>query len=171
MNILTIKQAGSALILASVLAGCSSAKAPESTTAAEAPASPAAAGPSPEPVAAPAPAAESEESSTPTSIPDTADAIWQAIDQKSAELKATIQGGSLENVHHQAFAIRDLVAALPSHSPTLPAEDQAKLQGEVKFVATLADRLDAAGDAGDRAGAQENYDKLVAVLNGITRTK
>lgn len=171
MNVLTIKQAGPALILAGVLAGCGSGRTPESTTAAEAPAVPTAASSSPPSVVSTVPAAEAEASSTPTPIPDTADAIWQAIDQQSVQLKATIQDGSLENVHHQAFAIRDLVAALPSHSPALPPEDQSKLQGEVKFVATLADRLDATGDAGDRAGAQENYDKLVAVLNGITRTK
>lgn len=106
-----------------------------------------------------------------TTIPDSADAIWLAINQKSAELKATIANGDMKDVHHQAFAIRDLVAALPSHSPTLLAEDATKLQNEIKFVSTLADRLDTSGDAGDRAESQANYDKLVAVLDGITRNK
>lgn len=39
----------------------------------------------------------------------------------------------------------------------------------MKFVATLAERLDAAGDAGDKADVEANYDKLVAVLGGMTR--
>ena len=103
--------------------------------------------------------APAEEEAAPTAIPQTADAIWKALDQQSADLKATISSGGLKDVHHKAFAIRDLVAALPSHSPTLPADDQTKLQGEIKFVATLADRLDAAGDSNDKAGAQDNYDK------------
>ena len=104
-------------------------------------------------------------------IPATADAIWVEINKHSAELKATIAGGDLKEVHHHAFAIRDLVAALPSHSPQLPAEDAAKLAGEVKFVSTLADRLDESGDAGDKAGAQASFDQLTTVLTGITRTK
>ena len=66
---------------------------------------------------------------------------------------------------------RDLVAALPAHSPTLAAGDQSKLQGDIKFVSTLADRLDESGDAGDKAGTQASYDQLVQVLTGITRTK
>jgi hypothetical protein len=104
-------------------------------------------------------------------IPATVDGIWQAIDRQSAQLKASIQGGSLADVHHQAFAIRDLVAALAGRSGSLPVDAQAKLQGEAKFVATLADRLDASGDANDKEGAQANYDKLVGVLAGIARRK
>ena len=104
-------------------------------------------------------------------VPKTADAIWQAIDTHSSELKAAIESGALDTVHHHAFAIRDLIAALPAHSPATSVDEQTKLQNQVKFVATLADRLDASGDSGDRAGAQSNYDKLVAVLNGITRYK
>ena len=122
-------------------------------------------------VASPSPASEPEPAEASMAIPDSADGIWKAIDQQSADLKASIQSGALKDVHHKAFAIRDLVAALPAHSPTLLADEQTKLQGEVKFVATLADRLDATGDANDKAGAQENYDKLVTVLNGITRNK
>ncbi|MEO6172239.1 MAG: hypothetical protein ABIP02_03895 [Arenimonas sp.] len=70
-----------------------------------------------------------------------------------------------------AFAIRDLVAALPERSPTLSGEDKIKMENEIKFVSTLADRLDETGDAGDQAGSKANYEKLAAVLTGITRTK
>lgn len=168
MNIMTVKKLGSTLVLLGVLSGCKASQAPETTTdnpapAAETPAATAM------PAPAPAPAAEAE--AAPITIPDSADGIWQAIDEHSAQLKATVQSGSLESVHLHAFAIRDLVAALPARSPTLPDNEQTKLQGEMKFVATLADRLDETGDAGDKAGTQANYDKLVTVLNGITRTK
>ena len=100
-------------------------------------------------------------------IPVTSDGIWKAIDAKWAELKATIESGKLDNVHHEAFAIRDLVAALPSHSTTLSPEKLDKVKTNVKFVATLAERLDATGDAKDLAGTKQNYAKLTGVLTSI----
>ena len=164
MNTMTIRHIAASLIVIGALAGCTS-KAPDTASDAV----PLVAG---KPTVAATPQApEVHPVDVSTTIPDTADAIWKAIDQQSAELKTGIQSGDLKDVHHKAFAIRDLVAALPEHSPKLPADEQTKLQGEVKFVATLADRLDATGDANDKAGTQDNYDKLVAVLNGITRTK
>lgn len=167
MNLTTVKTIGSALVLISALSACKGKSETENTVATATPAAetaPAAAAPE----AMPAPAAPE---AAPMAIPATADAIWQEINKHSAELKATIDSGSLKEVHVHAFAIRDLVAALPTHSPTLPAADQTKLQGEVQFVTTLADRLDQSGDANDKAGSQANYDKLVTVLNGITRNK
>ena len=166
MQLTPLKTFGTALVLVGVLSGCKGNQAPEAaSTAPAAVTGEAAVAPAPEPM----PAAKAPEAAT--IIPDTADAIWQAIDTHSAELKATIASGSLGEVHHHAFANRDLVAALPSHSPTLGAEDQAKLEGEVKFVNTLADRLDESGDGADQAGSQSNYDQLVTVLAGITRYK
>ena len=170
MNLINLKHLGTTLVLISALAGC---KANQSSDTASTPsaATAEASAATPMPAEPASTTTASEADATPMAIPDTADAIWQAIDKHRAELKTTIESGSLGEVHHHAFAIRDLVAALPAHSPTLPAEDQAKLAGDVKFVATLASRLDETGDAGDKAGSQANYDKLVVVLNGITRTK
>lgn len=170
MNSARVKNLFPSLVLAAALAGCNADKAPDAASSTIVPANQAqvaAATPTEPTTATQAP--EAEGASIP--IPNTADGIWQAIDQQSAQLKASIRSGSLKDIHHQAFAIRDLVAALPAHSPVLPADEQTKLQDEVKSVATLADRLDTTGDANDKAGAQDNYDRLVAVLNGITRTK
>jgi hypothetical protein len=169
MKNFTMKTLSSSLVLIAILTGCKDNQAPNTATVESPPAVEV-------PAAAPTePASETTTEATKTAeatpIPDTADAIWLAIDQKKTELKAAIDSGSLDKVHHQAFAIRDLVAALPSKSPALAAEDQTKLENEVKFVTTLADRLDETGDANDKVGTQENYDKLVTVLNGITRTK
>lgn len=165
MNISTFKILGLSLIIVGSLAACKNNEAPAASTdqtpVAEAPAATI-------PAEAPAPAAEA---STPTSIPDSADGTWMAIDKQSAELKTAIDGNNLKGVHHTAFAIRDLVAALPERSPTLSGEDKIKLENEIKFVSTLADRLDETGDAGDQAGSKANYEKLAAVLTGITRTK
>jgi len=116
----------------------------------------------PAPKVGAAPSAKAEER-----LPATADGVWQAIDQKIVELGKTIQSGSLGEVHHLAYAVRDLVAALPERSKSLPADKLARVQGIVKFVSTLADRLDASGDARDKAATQANYEKLMKVLDGL----
>lgn len=110
-------------------------------------------------LAAPAPAAE-----TRTVVPATSAAILQAVDAQSAALQKLVRDGALADVHHVAFAIRDLVAALPAKSASLPPEKLAAVKGDAKFVATLAGRLDERGDANDRAGAQAEYAKLQKVL-------
>ena len=79
-------------------------------------------------------------------IPATSAGIWTAVDQKSAELRKLVTNGSLADVHRVAFSIRDLVAALPAKSTNLPAEKQAAVKTDVKFVATIAGRLDESGD-------------------------
>ena len=172
MNSLSLRTLGLSLALIGTLTACKDGAAPETASSApEAVANTEPAPPASPPEATPTPAMEAEEAGAPTAIPDSADGIWLAIDQHSSELKTTIASGELKQVHHHAFAIRDLLAALPANSPTLPAEEQAKLENEVKFVTTLADRLDETGDAGDRVGAQANFDKLQKVLSGITRYK
>ena len=101
-------------------------------------------------------------------IPATSQAIWQSIDKETEQLAALIQSGKFEEVHHHAFAIRDLVAALPAHSGALPADKLAQVKANSKlFVATLAGRLDATGDAKDKAGTESNFRKLQGVLKVI----
>ena len=107
---------------------------------------------------------------TTLTIPSTAAGIWQAIDAKNIELRSTIATGSLANVHHQAFAIRDLVAALPAHYPALAADKLARARSNGAFVATLAGRLDTSGDANDRAGSQASYDRLAKILIDLRAT-
>ncbi|MBI1213480.1 MAG: transporter [Alphaproteobacteria bacterium] len=104
---------------------------------------------------------------TAVTIPATATEIWQAIDTHLKELHADIDKGALNNVHAHAFAIRDLVRALPTHSPGLSADALAKVSTGVKFVDTLAERLDKTGDANDKAGTLANTDKLEKQLASI----
>lgn len=103
----------------------------------------------------------------PLQIPATSSAIWQAIDQQVAALSKAIQTGVFDEVHHHAFAIRDLVAALPARSASLPPEKLAQVNANVKFVAALAQRLDSAGDAKDKAGTESNFKKLQGILGVI----
>ncbi len=111
--------------------------------------------------------AQAAETTDKVIVPATLEGLWQAIDAKSAELKKTIESGALDQVHHEAYALRDLVAGLPVKSAALPAENLAKVKSSVRFVATLAERLDATGDAKDAAGTKQNFEKLTSVLASL----
>lgn len=100
-------------------------------------------------------------------IPDTPTAIWQSIDKEVDETSKLIQAGTIKDLHHHAFFIRDLVAGLPAHSASLPSDKLAKVKSDGKFVATIADRLDAAGDSNDKAAAESNFGKLKNILTTL----
>lgn len=100
-------------------------------------------------------------------VPVTAAGIWQLVDQETAELDRLIQRGQLDQVHHHAFAIRDLVTNLPMHAQARTPAQLARINSNVKFVTTLAERLDATGDAKDKAGTQANLAKLKQVLANL----
>lgn len=110
------------------------------------------------------------EEGTAEAIPASAGSIWEAIDQHMATLGRLVESGSLEEVHHQAFAIRDLVAALPARSSGLEAAQAKTLDADVKFVAVLAQRLDASGDSNDREGAKASLEKLKRLLDSMRTT-
>ena len=109
------------------------------------------------------PSAQASEAA-PMQVPATSAAIWQALDQQSAALNKAIQTGLFAEVHHRAFAIRDLVAALPARSGALPADKLAQVKTNAGYVATLAQRLDATGDAKDKVGTESNFRKLQQIL-------
>jgi hypothetical protein len=111
--------------------------------------------------------AHDEDKAAAIAIPDTPAAIWQLIDQETAETTKAIQTGALKDLHHHAYTIRDLVAALPDHSSSLPADKVTKVKADAKFVATLAQRLDAAGDSNNKSASVSNFDKLKDVLKQI----
>ena len=104
---------------------------------------------------------------TPVPTPRAAPAIWQAIDQQTAALGRAIQAGRFGEVHHRAYAIRDLALTLPAHSSALPPDKLVQVKANLPFIATLAQRLDATGDARDKAGTESNFRKLQQVLTAI----
>lgn len=111
--------------------------------------------------------ARADEGEKAITIPDTPAAIWQSIDSEVSEMNEMIQAGTLKELHHHAFAVRDLVAALPAKSASLPGDKLAKVKSDGKFVATLAERLDAAGDSNDQAASASNLEKLQKVLASL----
>lgn len=103
----------------------------------------------------------------PATGPDSVGGILQAVKVHEGELSNLVTAKELGKVHEAAFAIRDLVAALPEKSGQLSAEQQAKLKGNVKYVATLAERLDAAGDAKNQGATEATFKQLQSVLGAI----
>jgi hypothetical protein len=108
-----------------------------------------------------------EEPAATIAIPSTTTAIWVAIDTEVDGITNAIQADKLQELHHHAYAIRDLVAALPNRSSSLSPVDLARVKANVKFVATLAERLDAAGDSDDKTASESNFTKLKAILTSL----
>lgn len=104
---------------------------------------------------------------TPLVIPNTVAEIHQAVDKEMSEMDKMIESGSIKDLHHHAFAVRDLIAALPDKSVSLSQDKLTAVKSSGKFVATLAERLDAAGDGNDKAAAAENFNKLTGVVDTV----
>lgn len=113
------------------------------------------------------PLTQAEQEEAPVQIPATAAAVWESIDQHVVSLNKLIQSGTLKEVHHQAFAIRDLTAALPDRMGTLSSDTRNQIETQVKFVKVLATRLDESGDSNDRSGAKADLVKLRGVLKSM----
>lgn len=80
-----------------------------------------------------------------------------AIHGKQSELAEVVANKQLDDVHHLAFAIRDLAKPL---AEKVSADRRPKVEGTISNIAKLADELDASGDAGDQAKTEANVKKL-----------
>jgi len=94
-------------------------------------------------------------------MPDTVESLLAAIQKHDTELKETIASKKLEDVHHHAFAIRDLAKKLAAKAP---ADKKVRVDGAVANISKLADALDASGDANDQAKTESNLKQFDAVL-------
>ena len=94
-------------------------------------------------------------------IPETVEGIFKAIHEQHAHLAETVKNKKLADVHHIAFAIRDLANALPTKAA---ADKKTQVEGTVKNIAKLADDLDASGDANDQTKTEANLKKLDGLL-------
>lgn len=73
----------------------------------------------------------------------------------------------MDTIHQHAFAIRDLVKALPDLSKNLSEEQLKNLNQNVGYIEQLAKRLDKTGDANDKQGTEANWQKLQKLLAQI----
>lgn len=105
----------------------------------------------------PAPAANDGGHSHFTKIPGTVPEIWKKIHQQQAELIKTVAAKDLGEAHDHAFAIRDLVKALPAK---VSAEHKANAEAGVKEIRKLAADIDKSGAAGAQKATEANVKKL-----------
>jgi len=97
-------------------------------------------------------------------IPDTVDGILKEIHQHHESLAETVKAKKLGDVHHHAFAIRDLAKALPAKANP---DHKKMVENAVKKVSQIAEDLDKSGDAGDQAKTEANLKKMDAALKTL----
>ena len=99
-------------------------------------------------------------------MPETAEGIMTEIHKHHGELADVVKSKKLADVHHHAFAIRDLANGLPAK---VAADKKARVEGSVKNIAKLAEDLDKTGDDNNQAGTEANLKKLDGVLMALEK--
>ena len=99
-------------------------------------------------------------------MPETADGIMTEIHKHHGELADVVKSKKLADVHHHAFAIRDLANGLPAK---VAAVKKARVEGSVKNIAKLAEDLDKTGDDNNQAATEANLKKLDGVLMALEK--
>lgn len=125
-------------------------------------------------MAAPCPAVDAQQHHEPegkaqTATPATAGEILAKVDVQLADLDKTITAKELDKVHVTAFAIRDLLLALPEKTGDLPAEGKTALTASLKKIKQQAGLLDKYGDAGDLAQTTAVFGKFKEEVEKIKR--
>ena len=94
-------------------------------------------------------------------IPETTEGIMTEIHKHHGELADVVKSKKLADVHHHAFAIRDLANALPAKAV---ADKKKQVEGTTKNITKLASDLDESGDANDQAKTEANLKKLDGLI-------
>lgn len=103
----------------------------------------------------------------PAAIPATIAEILAAADQRVAAIDRAIAEGSLAGVHGEAFAARDLLAALPEKVSGLDPEAAKALDAAIGRIRQQAALLDKFGDAGDAAQTRAVLARFKKEIAGI----
>ena len=119
----------------------------------------------------PAPEADGGGHSHFTKIPATVELIWKEIQKQQGKLASVVAKKDLGEGHDHAFAIRDLVKALPAK---VSAENKAKAEAGAKEITKLAADIDKSGAAGAQKATEANVKKMdaaIAALQASLKTK
>lgn len=92
-----------------------------------------------------------------TKIPATVEEIWKEIHKQQGKLVGVVAAKDLGEAHDHAFAIRDLVKALPAK---VSAENKAKAEAGAKEITKLAADIDKSGAAGAQKATEANVKKM-----------
>ncbi len=99
-----------------------------------------------------------------TKIPATLPDIWIAIHKQEVELAATVEQKDLGEAHDHAFAIRDLVKALPGK---VDADNKAKAEQAAKEIAKIAADIDKTAAAKAQKATEANVKKLKTAVAAL----
>lgn len=99
-----------------------------------------------------------------TKIPATNEGIWQEITKQQGKLAKVVAEKDLGEAHDHAFAIRDLVKALPAR---VPAENKTKTEEASKEITKLAADIDKSGAAMAQKATEANVKKLDAAIAAL----
>lgn len=113
------------------------------------------------PAQKPAPEADGGGHSHFTKIPATVELIWKEIQKQQGKLASVVAKKDLSEAHDHAFAIRDLVKALPAK---IPVENKTKTEEAAKEIAKIAADIDKSGAAGAQKATEANVKKMDAAI-------
>lgn len=99
-----------------------------------------------------------------TRIPATVEEIWKKIHEQQKKLADVVARKDLGEAHDHAFAIRDLVKALPEK---IAAEHKATAEASSKEITQLAADIDKSGAAGAQKATEENVKKMTAAIAAL----
>ncbi len=106
-----------------------------------------------------------------TKVPATVELIWKKIHKQQGKLASVVAKKDLGEAHDHAFAIRDLVKALPAK---VPAASKASAEAGSKEITKLAADIDKSGAARAQKATEANVKKMdvaIAALRAGLKTK
>lgn len=106
-----------------------------------------------------------------TKIPATVEEIWKEIQKQQVKLTSVVAKKDLGEAHDHAFAIRDLVKALPAK---VPADQKTKAEAGAKEIAKIAADIDKSSAAKAQKATEGNVKKMdtaIAALQASLKTK
>ena len=92
--------------------------------------------------------------------------IWKEIDKQQGKLVSIVEKKDLGEAHDHAFAIRDLVKALPAK---VAAENKAKTGESSKEITKIAAEIDKSGAAGAQKATEGNVKKMAAAISALKK--
>lgn len=113
--------------------------------------------------------AHSHGSEAAVDVPADLGGVLAAVEGRVAAIDAAIAGGQLAKVHGEAFAARDLIAAVPEKVSGLSDADSKSLSASIARIKQQAGLLDKFGDTGDAAQTKAVFAKFKAEIAAIRK--
>ena len=99
-----------------------------------------------------------------TNIPATVEDIWKEIQKQQVKLTSVVAEKDLGEAHDHAFAIRDLVKALPAK---VAAESKIKAEEGAKEITRIAADIDKSSAAQAQKATEANLKKMDTAIAAL----